>query len=155
MSGFSGQVVNSAARGAGWAKWPRDQLLDMRICDLGLTIKGGPLQALMAQLHRELEQRAFAFRSHVWLSDAQREGFALHPSRTSSDRGNRRALDGYARMDLCLAQDNVIYVLEANPNPAISSIDDFAFSALKVGVSYPDLIQRILNLGLRAHAART
>lgn len=64
-------------------------------------------------------------------------------------------LDGYARMDLRLAHDNVIYVLEANPNPAISSIDDFAFSALKVGMSYPDLIQRIINLGLRAHAART
>ncbi len=48
---------------------PRDQLLDMRVCDLGLTIKGGPLQAPLAQLHRELDQRAFVFRPHVWLSD--------------------------------------------------------------------------------------
>ncbi len=62
-------------------------------------------------------------------------------------------LNGYARMDLRISRDGKIYVLEANPNPGIASIDDCAMSAEKAGMKYPQLIQRILNLGLRAHQA--
>jgi D-alanine-D-alanine ligase len=39
-------------------------------------------------------------------------------------------------------------VLEANPNPAIAEFDDCALSAEKAGIKYPELIQRIINLGL-------
>jgi D-alanine-D-alanine ligase len=59
-------------------------------------------------------------------------------------------LSGYARIDLRLARDGRIYVLEANPNAALSSIDDMAFSAGKAGMAYPQFIQRLLNLGLNA-----
>ena len=61
-------------------------------------------------------------------------------------------LTGYARLDLRLTRDGTLYVLEANPNPGIADSEDVAFSAEKAGLSYPELIQRILNLGLRAHA---
>ena len=57
-------------------------------------------------------------------------------------------LSGYARFDLRLQRDNQIYVLEANPNPAIAEFDDCALSAEKTGIKYPELIQRIINLGL-------
>jgi D-alanine-D-alanine ligase len=57
-------------------------------------------------------------------------------------------LSGYARIDLRLARDGKVYVLEANPNAALSSIDDMAFSAAKAGMDYPQFIQRLLNLGL-------
>lgn len=60
-------------------------------------------------------------------------------------------LNGYARFDLRLDQDRRIYMLEANPNPAISTIDDCAYSAEKAGISYQQFIQRILTLGLRAN----
>jgi len=53
-------------------------------------------------------------------------------------------------MDLRLSPDGNVYVLEANPNPGISSIDDVALSAERTGMKYPQLIQKILNLGLRA-----
>ncbi len=57
-------------------------------------------------------------------------------------------LSGYARFDLRLQRDGQIYVLEANPNPAIAEFDDCALSAEKAGIKYPELIQRIINLGL-------
>ncbi len=57
-------------------------------------------------------------------------------------------LSGYARFDLRLQRDDQIYVLEANPNPAIAEFDDCALSAEKAGIKYSELIQRIINLGL-------
>jgi len=62
------------------------------------------------------------------------------------------SLSGYARMDLRLAKDGRIFVLEANPNPNLSYGEDFAESAETVGISYEQLLQRILNLGLRYQA---
>jgi D-alanine-D-alanine ligase len=57
-------------------------------------------------------------------------------------------LSGYARMDLRMTDDGRVYVLEANPNPNLSYGEDLAESAETVGISYGQLIQRILNLGL-------
>ena len=59
-------------------------------------------------------------------------------------------LDGYARMDLRLTEDNKVYFIEANPNPILASDEDFALSALKAGLSYPQLIERIVRNALRA-----
>lgn len=66
------------------------------------------------------------------------------------------ALSGYARIDLRLAENdqNKIYVLEANPNAQLAYGEDLAESAAHAGLSYPDLLQRILNLGLRYPADR-
>lgn len=57
-------------------------------------------------------------------------------------------LSGYARMDLRMTEDGVVYVLEANPNPNLSYGEDLAESAEVDGITYERLIQRILNLGL-------
>lgn len=62
-------------------------------------------------------------------------------------------LSGYARMDLRQSADGQIYVLEANPNPNLSYGEDFSESAETIGISYEDLLQRILNLGRRYKAA--
>jgi D-alanine-D-alanine ligase len=58
-------------------------------------------------------------------------------------------LDGYARIDLRLGADGVPYFIEANPNPEIASSEEFAQSAKHDGIDYPELINRILALGLR------
>ncbi len=63
-------------------------------------------------------------------------------------------LSGYARIDLRLAPDGKLYVLEANPNPAIASNDECAFSAEKAGLKYEEFVQRVLTLGLSAHHGR-
>lgn len=56
-------------------------------------------------------------------------------------------LNGYARVDFRVSSQGKAYVLEVNPNPDISKYDDFALSAEKDGISYKNLIQKILNLG--------
>lgn len=62
-------------------------------------------------------------------------------------------LTGYARFDLRLNPQGELYILEANPNPAIATDDEFAQSATKGGIAYDDLIQRILTLGRGAARA--
>lgn len=57
---------------------------------------------------------------------------------------------GYGRIDLRVAPDGDIVILEANPNPNLADDDEFAQSALKAGVIYEGLIQRILALALSA-----
>ncbi len=58
-------------------------------------------------------------------------------------------LSGYARIDFRLGADGQFYFLEANPNPEIARREEFAASARAVGIEYPELLQRILNIGLR------
>ena len=45
-----------------------DELLDMRFCDLGLTIADTPLELRIDQLHREFHSKKISFRPHFWLS---------------------------------------------------------------------------------------
>jgi D-alanine-D-alanine ligase len=58
-------------------------------------------------------------------------------------------LSGYARIDLRLDDAGKVYVLEANPNPQLAYGEDFAESAERAGIDYAELLQRIVNLGLR------
>ena len=62
-------------------------------------------------------------------------------------------LTGYARMDFRLRADGELFVLEANANPNVSAAEDFAQSALKAGMSYADLLRRIIQLGENYPAA--
>jgi D-alanine-D-alanine ligase len=62
-------------------------------------------------------------------------------------------LTGYARMDFRLRADGELFVLEANANPNLSAAEDFAQSALTSGMSYDDLLNRILQLGASYPAA--
>ena len=52
-----------------WASWPDEALLDVRLCDLKLTIAGTDLEIRLAELHAELASRHLVFRPHAWLSD--------------------------------------------------------------------------------------
>lgn len=57
-------------------------------------------------------------------------------------------IDGYARLDLRVTAKNEVYFIEANPNPILAEDEDFAQSAMKGSVPYPQLINRILRVGL-------
>jgi len=57
-------------------------------------------------------------------------------------------IDGYARIDLRVTPKNEVYFIEANPNPILAADEDFAQSALKSQLPYPQLIERIIRLGL-------
>lgn len=109
-----------------------EQLLDTRICDLGVKIEGTPPEKRIAQLERELDAKRIArLCKRVY-----------------------RALDmsGYGRVDLRQREDGQIFVLEANANPNLEYGEDFAESAETAGISYEALLARIINLGLRYQA---
>jgi D-alanine-D-alanine ligase len=57
-------------------------------------------------------------------------------------------LDGYARIDFRLSTDGIPYYIEANPNPEIARVEEFASAAKHAGIEYPELIQRIVTLGI-------
>lgn len=57
-------------------------------------------------------------------------------------------LSGYARLDFRLTEGGRVYLIEANPNPQIAFGEDFAESAHAVTVEYPQLLQRIVAIGL-------
>jgi hypothetical protein len=80
-----------------------EELLDVRMSDLGLQIKGTALEERIARLHGELEHRRIRLRPHCWLSEEWFApdgvpGIALpfylaHPrlgTRTAADAGGRR-----------------------------------------------------------------
>tara|TARA_R110002049_G_scaffold185580_3_gene353854 strand:- start:103714 stop:104742 length:1029 start_codon:yes stop_codon:yes gene_type:complete len=62
-------------------------------------------------------------------------------------------MSGYGRMDLRMTESGEIYVIEANANPNIEYGEDFSESAEVAGITYEQLLQRILNLGLNYKAA--
>ncbi len=58
-----------------------------------------------------------------------------------------KALDArsYLRFDLRLSETNEAYIIEPNANPCIARIDEMAQAAHLAGISYEELIQRVLD----------
>jgi len=52
-----------------WARWPTERLLDLRMCDLDLSISGTMIEEGIEQVCNELERRNLSFRPYFWLSD--------------------------------------------------------------------------------------
>jgi putative zinc-binding metallo-peptidase len=52
-----------------WTSFSDDQLLAMRMCDLGVAIEGTDLEQRIATITSELDARGVVFRPHYWLSD--------------------------------------------------------------------------------------
>ena len=52
-----------------WVALPDEKLLEMRMCDLGVSIEGTELEQRIATLNADLEARRLTFRPYFWLSD--------------------------------------------------------------------------------------
>src|SRR6266850_1269863 len=52
-----------------WASWSNEQLLNLPMSQLGVTLDGAFLSAQIQQLYAELDARQLLFRPHVWLSN--------------------------------------------------------------------------------------
>jgi D-alanine-D-alanine ligase len=52
---------------------------------------------------------------------------------------------GPVRLDLRVTAEHQIYILEANPNPALGSSEDFVLSSKKSGFHYRDILTEILS----------
>ena len=75
----------------------------------------------------------------------------------SLDKLSRRiyralGLSGYARMDFRVTADGNAYVLEANANPNLEAEEDFAESARAAKLSYAELLEKLMALGLSYRA---
>ncbi len=89
----------------------------------------------------------------------QRHGIVFGPAHLTPELNARIAtitkricrtleLDGYARIDFRLSPQGIPYFLEANPNPEIAKIEEFAVAAKHDRLRYPDLLNRIVALGV-------
>jgi len=56
-------------KAAEWTTLSDDKLLDVRLCDLQLTIDGTELESRIARLNSELDGRGLVFKPHYYLSD--------------------------------------------------------------------------------------
>ena len=63
-------------------------------------------------------------------------------------------LRDYGRIDVRLAHDEAIYVVEANPNPYLAEGEDLAWAAEEAGYPYQDLIEKLAEMAL-GRARRT
>jgi hypothetical protein len=52
-----------------WASFSDEQLLEVRMCDLGVSIAGTEIEERIAAVNGELAARGMQFRPHYWLSD--------------------------------------------------------------------------------------
>ena len=52
-----------------WSGLPDAELLQLRFCDLRLSLAGTRLEERLNRVHRELERRGLVFRPHMWLSE--------------------------------------------------------------------------------------
>ena len=110
------KVVRAPKRGArGWESLPARQLLNVRLCDLGLDLRpelGGTLAAdCIARVQQELEERGLRARPHFWLSDewASPDGipgvsvpfYLAHPRLAALERSQMREVEGGTRAE-CL-----------------------------------------------------
>ena len=58
-------------------------------------------------------------------------------------------LRGCGRLDMRVTKEGEVFVLEVNPNPNLAPDDEIAMAAQKAGMSYPQLIQKMLSLALK------
>src|ERR1700735_4677789 len=61
-------------------------------------------------------------------------------------------LRDYGRIDMRVSSKGEVYVIEANPNPWLSSGQEFAMAAKKSGLSYTQMIGEIVDLAMARQA---
>jgi hypothetical protein len=62
-------VTSPDARQNEWTQLSDERLLDVRLCDLRLSLRTSPLKDRIARLRRELRGRGLRFDPHFWISD--------------------------------------------------------------------------------------
>ena len=62
-------------------------------------------------------------------------------------------LRDYGRIDMRLSAKGEVYVIEANPNPWLSSVQEFAMAARQAGRTYTQLIGEIVDIAMGRYAA--
>lgn len=112
------------------------------------NMRPGALGIATARVKHDVHYQAKVGIFHQPAADLD-DRFAAHIRRTTRRVYRALDLDGYARIDYRLSEAGELYFLEANPNPEIARLEEFASAAEAAGIPYPRLLQRIVALGLR------
>lgn len=117
-----------------------------------------PLTELVFDKEKTEPEQRIATQAAKWGDDYRRRwGIRTVMARPLSARAKDRIeqvcreagkalwLRDYARFDLRLTDDDEVWVLEANANPFISKGHEMANAAAKVGLSYPQFVDRIVQ----------
>jgi D-alanine-D-alanine ligase len=120
-----------------------------------------PLTELVFDKEKTEPEQRIATQAAKWADDYRkrwgiRTVFARPVSALARDRiesvcrtaGRALWLRDYARFDIRLTDDDEVWVLEANANPFISKGHEMANAAAKVGLPYPQFIDRIVQEAL-------
>lgn len=65
----AGSRAQRGGRKPHWSEYSDAELLQVRMCDLKLSIEGTALEGRIERLYQELAARGIAFRPHFWISD--------------------------------------------------------------------------------------
>lgn len=116
-----------------------------------LTFEGIPDDAPRIATAKVKHDPAYQARRGIFQGPAENIPAALemHITRICKRIYRILELSGYARIDFRLTEAGELYFLEANPNPEIAQSEEFASAADYAGIEYPELLQKIVNLGMR------
>ena len=67
-------------------------------------------------------------------------------SKTALQTYRTLQLRDYGRIDMRFTPKGEVYVIEANPNPWLSSTSEFFMAAKKSGKSYTEMVEAIIDL---------
>lgn len=94
----------AVAAGTEWHLLTDEQLLDMRLCDLPVSLTGTPVESRVQRLYRELDARGVRFKPHVWVGEEwftpdEVPGFAIpfyltHPRLMKLERNQMFEVEG-------------------------------------------------------------
>lgn len=96
-----------------------------------------------AKWHEGSREEAGTVRDFSWVENEQPLYVALSEAARAAWR--LFGLSGYARVDFRVGAPGNPLILEINPNPSLDPLAGFAAAAKQMGVSYADLVGRILE----------
>ncbi|MEC4687588.1 MAG: putative zinc-binding metallopeptidase [Nitrospirota bacterium] len=101
------RAANKQTRRIRWARRSNEELLNLRICDLGVRLNGTWVEDCVESLYADLEARNIRFRPHIWLSydwfsPDGIPGFAIpfylaHPRLIRQERSQMLEVEGGSR----------------------------------------------------------
>jgi D-alanine-D-alanine ligase len=139
---IEGREIYAAILGS----YERTEVLPLVELDLSQLPKGTPRIA-SRDVKFETESKAYKVTKSAIAEDLDEET-TKKLSETAVAAYRAVKLRDYGRIDMRLTPDGDVYVIEANPNPWLSSKHEFAMAAKKSGRSYTELIKSILELAL-------
>ncbi len=146
---IEGREIYAAVLGS----YERTEVLPLVELDLSKLPKGMPKIASQ-EVKFEKDTEAYKLTRSTVVEDMDEET-VTKLSETALAAYKAVKLRDYGRIDMRLSPKGEVYVIEANPNPWLSSAQEFAMAAKKSGRSYTELIGEIMELALTRYGRRT